>query len=155
MCTATGPVLPCESGSGYATFLLFLFTRPFHSASFRLVSMAGSSTQVRRLWEAGGREVSSGPAKFLVWLLRKVFFCSLPKRWRGRGEVGNRGAAQGSQGHPSPRGLGTPGEGGLCFRFHFSGVGGNLIRYFHGVIWGGSVGENTCYRSLYLGRCSM
>nr|XP_020760051.1 tensin-3-like isoform X1 [Odocoileus virginianus texanus] len=28
--------------------------------------MAGSSTQVRRLWEAGGRAVSSGPAKFLA-----------------------------------------------------------------------------------------
>lgn len=39
-----GPVLPCESGSGYATrSLLFLFTGPFTRQVSGLVSTAGAS----------------------------------------------------------------------------------------------------------------
>lgn len=137
----------------FCSFLWDLFTAPVSG----LVSMAGSSTQVRRLWEARGCEVSSGPAKFLVWQLRKVFLCSLPTRWRGRGEVGDRGAGQGSQGHPSPLELGAVSLGGRppLWVPHFARGGGNLIRYFHRVIWGGPMGENMCYRSLYLGGCNL
>ena len=73
---------------------------------------------------------------------------------RGSGRQGRR------PGIPGPPftariGGGEPGREASALGSSLCEGWGNLIRYFHRVIWGGPMGENMCYRSLYLGGCNL
>lgn len=135
---------------------MFLFIRPFTTQVSGLVSMAGTSTQVRQLWGSWHPWCVLRPWQVPGMAFAKglSFFALHPKARGGQGrwEAGVQSSpapAQGSQCHPSPRervrgaslvraATSSPVWSAVCLERKASAPVsscGDLTKRFHRVIW--------------------